>query len=442
MTQVEPTALGEAWAALGGDAEALSRVTVRGSVGLPCVLPVETLAWGAVAAQRLAAEQLRAGTGPVPVVTLDAAHVGFAFRSERHVRLDGVPAGPGFAPLSRFLRTTDGWVRLHANYPHHCSAVHRALGPEPARAIAERSGQEVEDSVVAAGGVAAAVRSEQQWRAHPQGTAVAGLPLLSLRKVGSAAPRQPSLRGLRVLDLTRVIAGPVATRTLASYGADVLRIDDPGLPEDPATLLDTCPGKRLAALDLRRPDDLARFEELLARADVLVQGYRPGALAAHGLGTDALAERRPGLVVVTLSAWGTAGPWASRRGFDSIVQAASGIADVLRRPDGTPGALPAQALDHAAGHLVAATVLSALHRQRREGGTWHGSVSLARLADWLLTAPRRPVPEDDAAVDDRDPSRYLVELPSPFGAVTLVRPPGSPAWRRGPVPSGYDRAEW
>ena len=427
--------LADAWQALGGDPDLLRLVSATGDTRLPSVLPVGRLALGAVGAQRLAAEELQGKDGPV---LLDAQHIGVAFRSERFLRLNGVAAGAGFAPLSRFVRTADGWVRLHANYPHHREAALRALGPDPITTARERNSLDVEDAVVAAGGVAAAVRTEREWAAHPQGAAVRGLPLLRLRRVADAPaqPRSPQHR--RVLDLTRVIAGPVGTRTLASYGADVLRVDSPRLPEDPAALLDTGPGKRSTLLDLARTEDHAVFDRLLAAADVLVQGYRPGALAAHGLAPDALAERFPSLVVVELSAWGHAGPWASRRGFDSIVQAASGIAAVTARRDGSPGTLPAQALDHAAGHLIAAAVLRALTESGRQGGTWHAELSLAQLAAWLLAAPR-PAAEAD---DDVDPSPYLVDLPSPSGTVTVVRPPGSPVWSRGPVPSGHDPARW
>ncbi|MBO9553392.1 CoA transferase [Cellulomonas sp.] len=428
-----------AWEALGGDPGLTSLVTGRGETGLDSRLAVGELALGAVGAQRLAAEELRKGANPRQPIIVDARHVGLAFRSERFCLLDGEPTGAGFAPLSRFVETADGWVRLHANYPHHERALHRALGPDPVAAAAERTGAEVEDAVVAAGGVAAAVRTEHEWAASDAGSAVRALPVLRLAQVGDGPTRVPRLDGLRVLDLTRVIAGPVGTRTLASYGADVLRLDSPHLPEDAATLLDTGPGKRHAQLDLASADGRERFEDLLDGADVLVQGYRPGALDRFGLSPAELAERRPGLVVVSLSAWGAAGPWAGRRGFDSIVQAATGIADATRADDGTPGVLPAQALDHAAGHLVAAAVMRAVTETGRAGGTWHADLSLAQLATWLLAAPRSA---DAGPPDAPDPAPYLVDLPSPSGTVTLVRPPGSPVWRHGPVPSGYDESAW
>src|SRR5262249_4211076 len=156
------------------------------------------------------------------------------------------------------------------------------------------------------------------------------------------------------LDLTRVIAGPVATRTLALLGADVLRIDSPELPEIPAQHLDTGMGKRSTLLDLARPADRQTFEDLLATAGVVVTGYRPGALDRFGLDTSALHQRSPALVVASVSAWSTSGPWSGRRGFDSIVQTACGIADTEATADATPGALPVQALDHATGYLLAA----------------------------------------------------------------------------------------
>jgi crotonobetainyl-CoA:carnitine CoA-transferase CaiB-like acyl-CoA transferase len=329
----------------------------------------------------------------------------------------------GFAPLSRFWRTADGWLRLHGNYPHHRAAAFAVLGDDVETAAARWGAEDLESAVVAAGGAAAAVRTAAEWRQHPQGRAVSALPLMSLRRVTDGRPREVALDGLRVVDLTRVIAGPVATRTLASHGADVLRIDGPRLPDDRGGQIDTGVGKRHVVLDLAATDDRRTVEELLGQADVVVQGYRPGALDAFGMDPAALAERHPHLVVVRLSAWGTAGPWRERRGFDSLVQAATGIADVYGGPEG-PGVLPAQALDHGTGHLAAALVLGALARQRTEGGGWYGELSLAQTAHWLLNAPAEPA---EPAVDV-DLAPYLLDLPTPEGTATVVAPPASPAW--------------
>jgi hypothetical protein len=389
--------------------------------GLGGRLSVPGLAVGAVAAQLLAARDLTGGSQD-PLV-IDARHVGLAFRSERFTRLDGEPAGAGFAPLSRFWRTSDGWVRLHGNYPHHRAAAVAVLGEDVEAAAAPWRAEDLETAVVAAGGAAAAVRTPAEWREHPQGRAVGGLPLMTLERVADGPPRPVRLAGLRVLDLTRVIAGPVATRTLASHGADVLRLDGPRVPDDRAMLIDTGAGKRHVVLDLAETRDRRTVEDLLGRADVVVQGYRPGALEAFGMDPAALAERHPQLVVVRLSAWGASGPWGQRRGFDSLVQAATGIADAYRGAEG-PGVLPAQALDHATGHLAAALVLGALARRRTDGGGWYGELSLAQTAHWLLEAPAGP-PEP---VVDVDPAPYLLHLPTLESMTTVVAPPGSPPW--------------
>jgi len=429
------TFLQTAWTALGGAPLRPDALRVSGRPGLACPLAVAELAVGSVAAQLLAARELTGRSGPVE---LDAAGVGFAFRSERHARQGGRPVGSGFAALSRFWPTEDGWVRLHANYPHHRAAIERVLGTaDPGAAAAGWRSEELETAVVEAGGAAAAVRSAADWVTHPQGRAVAGLSLLRLTRVADGPARAVRLDGLRVLDLTRVIAGPVATRTLASHGADVLRIDNPRLPDDPDALLDTGPGKRSARVDLASRSGRDTLEELLRGADAVVQGYRPGALDAFGLEPADLAERHPHLAVVRLRAWGEAGPWRQRRGFDSLVQAATGIADTLAT-DGVPGVLPAQALDHGTGHLAAAAVLRAVARRRTEGGVWQAELSLAQAAHWLLAAGRGPMPEEP----ETDVAPHLVELPAPGGPVTLVRPPGSPVWRTGPAPADAGPPKW
>jgi crotonobetainyl-CoA:carnitine CoA-transferase CaiB-like acyl-CoA transferase len=347
-----------------------------GSSWVPAPL-VGALPVGALAAQAVGFAAFAVGDPPPA-----PERVATAYTSERHFRREGQPMA-AWAPLSGFFAARDGFVRTHANYPHHRERLRAALGvPASADAVRERVAQlsavEVEDTVTAAGGIAVAVRSEAEWAAHPHGSQVGSLPLLEQERRSDGAAR--SVAGARVLDLTRVIAGPVATRTLALWGADVLRVDPPALPEIEWQHLDTGAGKRSCVLDVRSE----RFAELAAEADVLVHGYRPGALPLDGV-----VEANPGLVVASLSAWGTAGPWAGRRGFDSIVQAASGIA-MAESPDGVrPGALPAQALDHSAGYLLAGAVATAL----QGGGGWSVSTSLARVAHELLTADRSVQPD-------------------------------------------------
>jgi crotonobetainyl-CoA:carnitine CoA-transferase CaiB-like acyl-CoA transferase len=275
---------------------------------------------------------------------------------------------------------------------------------------------------VAAGGAAAAVRAPEVWAAHPQGGAAGGADLIerraatvrTSRRLGAPEPGLPAA-GVRVLDLTRVIAGPVATRFLAALGADVLRLDPPHMPEIEAGVLDTCPGKRLAAIDLRTASGAQTLQDLLAAADAVVLGYRPGALAAFGLGEDELAERHPHLVVATLAAWGHDGPWAMRRGFDSLVQAACGIA-TIEGSEREPGALPVQALDHATGYLMAAGVLRSLAARERGGQAAQLRFALAATAAELM---RHRAAGGTAAVDC---DRFRIALD---GDLSLIAPPGS-----------------
>jgi len=459
-----------AWNAVGGDPALVARVSVTGRDGvLPSRLPVRRLARACVGACALAGAELgarRAGLAKVPQVRMDDGAVGAAFVSERHLLVDG-RAPVAFAPLSRFWRTRDGWVRTHANYPHHRERLLRALGVSSesvdavAAVLAERASLEVEEAVYGAGGLAVAVRTREEWAAHPQAAEVGRRPLVEWERVGAVGhargegrfgggrfeegrfgggPLLPAA-GVRVLDLTRVIAGPVATRTLALLGADVLRVDAPHLAELADQHADTGFGKRSALLDLRA--DRETFEGLLAAADVVVTGYRPGTLDRFGLSPEALAERRPGLIVAQLSAWGAYGPWGGRRGFDSLVQVATGIA--AAEGDGErPGALPAQALDHGTGYLLAAGVLRAV--TEREFGDGCGRVlrlALARTAGWLLEEGA----SDGLTGSAPDAGEWLAERDSALGRLRYARSPvvfeGGPAdWERGPGRWGADEARW
>jgi crotonobetainyl-CoA:carnitine CoA-transferase CaiB-like acyl-CoA transferase len=451
--------LAVAWAALTADdpgAPAPDPLEVTGTYGhLLSRLPVEDVAIACAGTALLAAAALHQQRGAqAPAASLDRAHLAAAVRSESYFRRDERPAGASFAPLSRFWRTADGWIRTHANYPWHRAALLKALGldagssglggpsrrgvdpDEVAAAIAATNASDLEERVFAAGGVAAAVRILDHWRTHPQGRAVSGEPLIGHQLVGAAAAR-PRIAGrlpadgIRVLDLTRVIAGPVCTRFLGAMGAEVLRIDPPGHPDmalgAPA---DTLLGKRSAFLDLATDADLAGLHALVDGADVVVHGYRPGSLDRFGLGASDLAARHPGLVIVHLDAWGHTGPWAGRRGFDSIVQAACGIA-MAESVDGVdPGALPCQLLDHGTGYLAAAAALDGLRRQTAGGGTHLRSLSLARTAAWLVDTPVEPAGAPSAATDPTEPPpwlstrRVLRPAGGPSETVTAVAPPG------------------
>lgn len=392
-------------------------------------LAVAECATAAVAGCLLAAAELaHARTGRRPLVTVNTAHVAAAVRSEALLRDPTGHGVPGFAPLSRLWPTADGWVRTHANYPWHRAALLRALsvpdGPDDAvlslvsQALERRPAAEVEQLVYEAGGLAVAARTTEQWRGeHPPDDA----PLISIVPLG-AAPALPATgqlpaSGVRVLDLTRVLAGPVATRMLAALGADVLRVDDPARPELDSLTVDGVLGKASTLVDARTGEGLEALHRLASHADVIVTGYRPGALDRYGLAPALIAERRPGAIVATLSAWGTTGGWGARRGFDSLVQIATGIG--WAAGDGSrPGALPCQVLDHATGYLLASGVLAALTRRARTGEAAHVSVSLERTARWLLE--QGPRGASDPGEDD--PDAYRVDL---GGGWTGISPPGS-----------------
>lgn len=413
---------------------------------LAATLPVSELAAVSVEAVRTSAISAGA-TGPIATASLDPERVAGAFGSDK-LFSDAGRKADAFAPLSGFFEAADGWVRTHANYPHHTGRLAAILGlAHPGRtavadAIRARSAADLETSAAEVGAILVRVRTEQEWRASEPGSAAAQGPLIATvtrtdERVLTLTGGERPLSGIRVLDLTRVLAGPVCTRTLALLGADVLRLD----PPDPAEIvwqhLDTGQGKRSAILDLRT--DLARAQDLLDTADVLVTGYRPGAIEAFGLRSPA------GLVHARINAWGDRGPWAGRRGFDSIVQAASGIA-LIESADGvTPGALPAQALDHASGYLLAAGVIDALAARAADARGRDVVAALARTASWLLEAPGRtpgpaPAPRPATTVTHGDRIYARPAIPGfddyPFPAHAL----GEDATTWAPRPIRYGRS--
>jgi crotonobetainyl-CoA:carnitine CoA-transferase CaiB-like acyl-CoA transferase len=450
-----------AWNALlagAGDSPRTAPPTLIGaSAADESTLPSSAAATASIAtALRAAGALLAARNGTHPELSLPRAHVLMEVTSERHFSVDGHNAAMLFAPLSRYWRAGDGWIRTHGNFPWHRDALLTALAcaddpPALESAIAERSAYDIETKVMAAGGVAAAVRTLDEWRAHPQGRAVADEPLISHHWLPRGAARRRSAcdlpaRGVRVLDLTRVIAGPVCTRYLAALGADVLRIDPPQHRDDIArgAAADTLLGKRSAFVDLATTSGRATLHDLLGSADVVVFGYRTGALDRFGLHANELAVRYPGLVIVTLNAWGHHGPWADRRGFDSVVQAPTGIG-MLESCDGeTPGALPFQLLDHGTGYLAAAAALDGLRRQAAEGGTHLRRLSLARTANWLTSAVSTTTRATPALAVD--PSPWLQQLDLRGHTTSFVSPPGMidgvPLQWSGSGCYGSDDASW
>jgi crotonobetainyl-CoA:carnitine CoA-transferase CaiB-like acyl-CoA transferase len=392
------------WAALGGDEASLAHASFAAEGALPSVFAVSGLAAASVAAAGLAASELIAARhGGAPAVRVDRRLASFWFSTS--IRPQGWKPAPQWDAIAGDYATADGWIRLHTNAPHHRAAALRVLDvpldkERVASAVSQWKADALEAAVLAEGGCAGAMRSLDAWAAHAQGRAVMAEPLLHVAttgqgpKPGWALRRERPLAGVRVLDMTRVLAGPVATRLLAGWGADVLRIDPPTWDE-PAVVPEVTLGKRCARLDLRSSDDRATFEQLLRGADVLVHGLRPGALEGLGLGSEERQRLRPGLVDVRLDAYGFTGPWSGRRGFDSIVQMSTGIADAAMRRLGRdrPTPLPAQALDHATGYLMAAAVLRGLQRRVQTGEGSETRASLARTAALLTShGVNDPVP--------------------------------------------------
>jgi crotonobetainyl-CoA:carnitine CoA-transferase CaiB-like acyl-CoA transferase len=383
-----------------------------------------------------------------PAVTVDRPlATGLFHRAARPLR--AATRSP-FHPMSRDFRTADGrWIRFQANYPHLRAAVLAVLGTGEdgeaiASAVAGAQADELESAVIAGGGAAAASRTAQEWAAHPQGAAVAAEPLVAIAEADSRGtetgdwrplPERP-LAGLRVLDMTRVLAGPMATRLLAGFGAQVLRVDPPdydepnGIGSGELTL-----GKRCAELDLKTAGGRAWFAHLLGGADLLVHGLRPGALEGLGFGAATRQAISPGLIEVTLSAYGWTGPWRGRRGFDTLVQQSTGmaLAGGAWAGTGAPYRWPLSILDHAAGYLMAAAAVAAVARRVRTG---HGSVSrvsLARVAHWLTSGPAQ---DDEPELElplagPLDPAVY----DSPAGPVRRLRWP----MRVSGVPFRFDR---
>ena len=413
---------------MDGDPAALDAVTFTGAGSLRSAFAVSDLAAGSVAAAALAIAEYAGASSSGVVVDRRLASFWFGW-SFRPV---GWTAPPDRSPIFGDYATADGWIRLHTNAPHHLAAALGVLGVTAehdmvAGAVRERGTEELEASVVAAGGCAAAMRSMSAWAAHPQGNAVREEPLV-WRERAAAGPTLPlpdqmrPLAGLRVLDLTRVFAGPVCTRVLAGLGADVLRIDPPSWDE-PGVVPEMTLGKRCARLDAREEGPRRVLHELLREADVLVHGYRPGALDSIGLGAAERVRLRPGLVEVSLDAYGWTGPWAGRRGFDSLVQMSSGIAEEGMRRFGAarPTPLPVQALDHAAGWIMATAVLRGLVG-RRAGQGCSARTSLARVADLLASTAG---PDDlDGALGEPDPAEFADALEQTvWGPIRRLRPP-------------------
>ena len=444
------------WRSLGGATASPANVECQGTGELPSVFSVSDLAVASIGAAGAAlSELMNTQFGERPTVAVDRRLASLWFGWS--IRPIGWQLPAAWDPIAGDYRTADGWVRLHTNAPHHRDAALAALGVAAERAqveqvVARWDCATLETAVVQQGGCAAAMRSASAWANHEQGKQVREEPLLFIRGTGDAdaaqwrPSRERPLRGLRVLDLTRVLAGPVATRFLAGFGADVLRIDPP-LWDEPGVVPDVTLGKRCARLDLRDQTSRAHFERLLSEAHVLVHGYRADALDALGLDAQNRRRIRPGLIDVSLNAYGWSGPWRNRRGFDSLVQMSSGIAEAGMRAFGKdrPMPLPVQALDHATGYLMAAAVIRGLTHRLATGQGFEAKASLARTAALLTEGPAGHVQASFEASCDEDFSAELEQ--TAFGPALRLKGPvsigGAPMqWERPAAALGSSPASW
>ena len=454
--------------AAGWGTQRASEIEVTGGRDpiLPTSFRIGETAGASLAAVGLAVADIwKLRTGHSQDIKVDTRRATASLRSSRYMTMDGAPVAGERTPVMGVYPAKNGrWSYLHCNFPNHRDAALDVLGVEEDReavrqAVSRWDALELEEAIIAANGAGGMVRSMEEWFRHPQAAAVASLPLLEIEKIGDSPP-QPlpdgsrPLSGVRVLDLTRVLAGPTCARTLAEHGADVLKVTASHLPSSNSQEHDTGHGKLSAYLDLRESKDVEILRGLVSEADVFSQGYRPGTLAQRGLSPEDLAKLRPGIVYVSLSAFGRVGPWASRRGFDTVVQTVSGITDRQGKlfPGAEPGPqfYPVSAIDYLTGYLMAFGALTALARRVREGGSWLVRISLAQTGRWLVERGQVPEAELQDVPQDFTPEeieQWSTSTDVPGGRLRHLAPvlqfsETQPYWARPSVPLGYHDPVW
>jgi len=452
----------------GWDEERTQGLTITGGTDpiLPTSFRIGDTSTAALSAVGLAVSDLwESRTGRRQEVSVDARRATASLRSGKYIQLDGAGVSTERNTVMGVYPTKDGrWSYLHCNFPNHRAAALSVLGVAEdrdavAKAVAKWNAQDLEDAIIEAKGAGGMVRTMEEWAKHPQAAAIANLPLMEIVKLADSPPEalpegSRPLSGVRVLDLTRVLAGPTCARTLAEHGADVMKITGAHLPNIGYQEYDTGHGKLNAQLDLRETKDMETLRGLVSQTDVFSQGYRPGTLGGRGLSPEELAELRPGIVYISLCAFSHMGPWASRRGFDTVVQTVSGITN--RQGDLFPGAnpgpqfYPVSAIDYLTGYLMAFGGMVALNRRVHEGGSWLVRISLAQVGRWLVSQgeiPEANLKNIPAEFTPEEIASWSTVSDTPMGKLGHLGPVLSlsetpPRWARTSVPLGHHDPVW
>lgn len=452
----------------GWNEDRLDDLTITGGSDpiLPTSFRIGDTSTAALSAVGLAVSDLwESKTGRKQRVSVDARRATASLRSGKYMQMDGAGVSTERNMVMGTYPTKDGrWSYLHCNFPNHRAAALSVLGvnedrDEVTKAVAKWDAFDLEEAIIEARGAGGMVRSMEEWAIHPQAAAIASLPLMDIVKIADSPPEplpdgSRPLSGVRVLDLTRVLAGPTCARTLAEHGADVMKITAGHLPNIGYQEYDTGHGKLNATLDLRDGRQMETLRGLVRQTDVFSQGYRPGTLGGRGLSPEELAELRPGIVYISLSAFSHEGPWASRRGFDTVVQTVSGITQ--RQGELFPGAIPGpqfypvSAIDYLTGYLMAFGGIVALNKRIHEGGSWLVRISLAQVGRWLVSQgeiPETQIKDVAAEFTPEEIASWLMVSETPMGNLGHLSPviglsESAPRWSRPSVPLGYHDPVW